>query len=113
MGTAIVSKTKYNLNTMILNPSTYGTLTISGTTTGSYTIQPSIGTYFASSSSVGLEFGKPYGMPENTGIEITFKDGGTTIITMKDYCIFINLHGMSPSECTKAEYEEKSLGMRI
>ena len=78
-----------------------------GTGTGSYTIQPS-GTYFGS-----VGFGEPYGMPESTGIEITFKDGGTTIITMKDYCIFINLHGMSPSECTKAEYEEKSLGMRI
>ena len=101
--------------TQIVNSTGLPTYSFSsyGTGTGSYTIQPGLGTYCASSSSVGLGFGKPYGMPENTGIEITFKDGGTTIITMKDYCIFINLHGMSPSECTKAEYEEKSLGMRI
>lgn len=46
-------------------------------------------------------------------IEITFKDGISTILSLKDYTIFVALHGKSPSECTKQEYEELSFGERI
>jgi len=113
--------------TQILNKITnaiWGTTTAPNT---SYTLGPSTygcglsgsigaGLFAVSSNITSANWGKYQypAVPEaQQRIEITFKDGGTTVISMKDYVIFINLHGVSPSECTKAEYEEKSLGMRI
>jgi len=69
---------------------------------------------FTTPGSWGSGVYEPPAIPEaQQRIEITFKDGGTTILSLKDYIIFVALHGKSPSECTKQEYEELSFGERV
>lgn len=59
------------------------------------------------------EEAKTYIGNEEDFIEFTCRDEHIVSISLKNYILFIILNGKSPSECTKEEFEEKSLGLRI
>lgn len=75
----------------------------------------STGFFTISSTMINSSWGQyePAVPEDKQRIEITFKDGISTVLSLKDYTIFVALHGKSPSECTKQEYEELSFGERI
>ena len=98
----------YSSTTLILHPSAYSSLTANWSYASS-----NVTSYTISGSVFGGATIKR-GVPEDQHlIDITFTSGETITITLKEYTIFVALHSKSPSECTKAEYEELSFGERI
>lgn len=77
-------------------------------TTGTYPYQT--GGYVLSGSSSPIRMS----LPEDTLISCQLKDKTLVYLTLKEYVIFITIHGISPSECEdKADYEEKMGALTI
>jgi hypothetical protein len=67
----------------------------------------------SSQSIIDYEEAKTYIGSEEDHISFICKDGYKTSMPIKEYILFIVLNGIIPSECTKEELEQKSLGMRL
>jgi len=112
MGTQ--TSNSYYPSNIIINPAVCQSLMSGNYTYTNTSSNISSGFFTISGNSSAYGNWEPPAIPESQQrIEITFKDGGTMVMSLKDYTIFVALHGKSPSECTKQEYEELSFGERV